>query len=66
MAAKKRSGIPQYVHDAAKIAQLITKCNTDTRQTMYREIAAALRLQGQHYTAKGFDILAVLYEKGLY
>jgi hypothetical protein len=49
---------------AEKIADLIRKTSTDNRGDLFREIAVALKTNGQAYTAKGFDVLAVVYEKG--
>lgn len=51
---------------AKKISEMIRKTDTDSRACLYREVATELRKNGQAFTAKGFDVLAVLYERGLY
>jgi hypothetical protein len=49
---------------AKKIAAMIYATSSDARGELLRDVATALRMKGQSYTAKGFDILATIYEKG--
>lgn len=61
MTKRKRSDEYGIVHDAEKIAVIVTGTSTEARGDLLYEVSVLLRLMGQYYTSSLFDRIANIY-----